>query len=1487
MVGAIIIAAMPRGLRVARLLPFLVLLTFQTPAPAAEPRVVTFSPLGVVKQVRQVTAVFSEPMVPLGDPRRVSDVFDVTCAEAGSARWVDTRTWAYDFARDLPAGVGCTFRLRAGLAALDGAPVGGEREFAFSTGGPAVKASLPFAGSRQIDEEQAFVLTLDAEAAEASVLQRVAFVVADLPAPVGVRIVTGRDRAAILRTFSSRLADGARVVVLRARQRFPAGARVTLVWGAGVRTASGVATQEDQRLEFAVREAFKVEFRCEREHRDAACIPATPMRLEFSAPVAWSRARGIVLVGPGGRRVAAQARDPDAAQHSTVVFPGPLPEASTFRVELPPDLTDDAGRAPVNRSQFPLTVKTAEFPPLAKFAARFSIVEWGRDAALPVTVRRLEPELSLALLRADRTRREGLGGGLADLAERVKGAVLRIPPEHSRELVPWLVRVGGAARERSVFGNAGRPAGATAMTLPRPRGADAFEVVGIPLRRRGLYVVELQSPRLGASLLGRPAPMYVPTAALVTNLGVHFKWGAEQSLAWVTTLADGRPAPHVRVTVTDCASTILWRGDTDGDGLARVPGLPAPGTARTCGPAPSGSDPAQSRALAGLVGGLFVIAQTPEDLSFAHSSWTDGIEPWRFSLGYGHPLDRLAAHTVLDRSLLRAGDTVHMKHVLRTPVLAGFAATPPADRPTALVLQHLGSEAKYQLPLAWDAAGVAESAWRIPPDARLGTYQVMLTGPRRVKTRWGGEREPTLVSGAFRVEEFRVPLMRATVRGPAGPAVNVTEIPLDLGVRYLAGGAARRLPVVVRTQLAPYALAAFDAFEEFVFATGAVKEGTSRASAEEESDDADESAPPAARRPPAVHSRESVTLDDGGTGRVVVRGLPASPSPQTLVAELEFRDAAGETQTVATRIPLWPSSRLVGLRPEAEETKPDDLKAHVAVADLEGRPVADAEVRVDVFERKLFSHRKRLVGGFYAYEHVHEVTKIGPLCTGRTGVAGIFVCAARAPRSGHLVLEASTLDPAGRRSTASRDVWVVGPDAAWWYDVRDSDRMDLIPERRRYEPGETARVQVRLPFREATALVTVEREGVIDGSVRPLRSGESTLEIPVRGDFAPNAFVSVLAVRGRTGDAQPTALVDLGRPAFKLGVTELRVGWRAHELKVAVTPARAVYRVRETATVRVAVRTPEGGPPPPGTEVALAAVDEGLLELAPNPSWDVLPSMMRRRAYGVETATAQMHVIGKRHFGLKALPQGGGGGRQTTRELFDTLLLWQGRVRLDEAGAATVEVPLNDALTSFRIVAVATGGVGLFGTGAASIRTTQDLMILPALSPLVREGDRYHAEVTVRNTTERAMDVTVTARAEGLAPLDPHAVALPPGEARTLGWDVSAPVGVERLAWEIDVGQRGGAGDRVKVEQRVAAAVPVRTYQATLRQWEGQPFDVSVARPSDALPGRGGIDVALRPRLADGLDALRAWMTRYPYTCLEQEVSRAGRRGEGARGCRG
>ena len=81
---------------------------------------------------------------------------------------------------------------------------------------------------------------------------------------------------------------------------------------------------------------------------------------------------------------------------------------------------------------------------------------------------------------------------------------------------------------------------------------------------------------------------------------------------------------------------------------------------------------------------------------------------------------------------------------------------------------------------------------------------------------------------------------------------------------------------------------------------------------------------------------------------------------------------------------------------------------------------------------------------------------------------------------------------------------------------------------------------------------------------------------------------------------------------------------------------------------------------------------------------------------------ASNKVVGKRHYGRKALPPGGGGGKAPTRQLLDTLLTWQPAVKLDARGEAMVDIPVNDVLSRFRLVAVADVGEQLFGTGEAS-----------------------------------------------------------------------------------------------------------------------------------------------------------------------------------------
>ncbi len=502
-------------------------------------------------------------------------------------------------------------------------------------------------------------------------------------------------------------------------------------------------------------------------------------------------------------------------------------------------------------------------------------------------------------------------------------------------------------------------------------------------------------------------------------------------------------------------------------------------------------------------------------------------------------------------------------------------------------------------------------------------------------------------------------------------------------------------------------------------------------------------------------------------------GLPALTGPSDLLAELSFTDPNGEVQTVAQRLRLWPSSLVAGLRAPGWTAARGEARFVAVVLDTGGRPQPGRAVEVLGRLQQTMTTRKRIVGGFYAYDNRRETRELGTLCSGKTDALGRLACDVKLEASGEVELVARARDDAGRVSEAATTVWVSGA-GEWWFAQDNDDRIDVLPERRDVEPGQTARLQVRMPFRQATALVTVEREGVIDARVMTLSGREPVIELPIPKaagrSWAPNVTVGVLVLRGRLREAPwwsiftwgwrdpsdwwrafryegrdwraPGALADLARPTFKFGVAQLSVGLAEHRLDVKVTPEKSSYGVRDT--VKTTVRVSHGGKPVAGAEIAFAAVDEGLLALQDNRSWDLLGALMAPRPWGVETATAQGEIIGRRHYGRKALPPGGGGGRNPTRELFDTLLLWRGRVVLDANGEARIDVPLNDSLTSFRLVAIADAGAERFGSGSASVRVTQDLQMLPGIAPLARQGDRLDATFTLRNTTARAMTVQAT-----------------------------------------------------------------------------------------------------------------------------------------------
>ncbi|MFZ4652130.1 MAG: MG2 domain-containing protein, partial [Rubrivivax sp.] len=811
---------------VGALLASFLLLTAPPAAQAA--RVAVASPQGESATIEDFRLAFDQDVVAMGQTRQ-DDPATVVCepgaAAAGSGRWEDARNWRFVFRQALPPGTRCTARLREQWRPMGGA-VGGPAEFRFSTGGPAVAGVRPWPGA-EIEEDQHFIVELTGPANEASVLAHAGCEIEGLGERIPVRVVTGADRDALLK--SQRLTRQAeRVMVLACQRPLPTAAKVRLVWGKGIASQAQPAlrTTAEQRFNWQVRQAFTADFSCERERAQAPCLPLRPLTLRFSAPVARSVAAQVRLEPrDGGRPVAPHfARDDTAQQVSEVTFAAPLPENAAFTLALPPGLRDLTGRPLSNAGSFPLALRTGGAPPLAKFAsAPFGVVELHADPetgpVLPVTLRHVQADL-----RAQAATGQVRVLSLQDDAQilhwfrkvqrhhetQMSARELGLPAAQWKRTVQDTDERGRTVRREVERFIATREVSllrtepqARRLALPAVEGGDPrpFEVVGIPLPGAGYHVVEVESGRLGAALLDKPEPMFVRSGVLVTNLGVHAKIGTEDALVWVTSLDRGRPVDGAQVAVSDCHGTKLWAGRTDARGMARI-AQPLQARGARC---PAGRE------------ALFVSARKADaagvvDTAFVFTDWDRGIEPWRFNV----PTSRLAqpalnVHTVFDRTLLRAGETVSMKHFARVRTARGLALPEPARLPTQARIVHQGSGDTWTLPLEWRGARSAVHGWPIPPAARLGSYRVVLERPG------SPPGEPSQwESGEFRVEEFRVPLVDARLSGPKGSAVAPKELALEAQLTHLNGGGVAQAPLRLSALLRPRPVG-FAGYEDFSF----------------------------------------------------------------------------------------------------------------------------------------------------------------------------------------------------------------------------------------------------------------------------------------------------------------------------------------------------------------------------------------------------------------------------------------------------------------------------------------------------------------------------------------------------------------------------------------------------------------------------------------------------------------------------------------------
>lgn len=1436
--------------------------------PETAPSVESFSPQGEVRSLQQIAMRFNQDMVKLGETDARQPVIlscDGTALPAVTTRWVDTRRWVAEFKTALPAGVRCQAQLREGLQSLAGGALRQPQQaWYFTTGGPKVDWFEPGAGAR-IKEDQVFLLHASAATSRESLAQGLRCVVGEVEHPVTV-LSAQRAREEYQSAAQRRYYQLARfsefdTFAVSCGLPLPNGAPVRLLWGKGIASLQGVGSRDDQSLgNYTVRPLLRADLRCVQLDATEGCDPRQPIRVEFTEDVAFASLNQVVIRDAVGAalpvKVERSWNNQDwgrsvATERSPSV---PVPaENSVLVVTLPEGLTDVDGRSLSNRDAFPRRVRTSTLPPYVGFAQGSGVLpfEAGKPALWPLAVRRTEKAVPVKLMR--------IGGESLDRKAAGDALTVRAASSASalalwRSMRDWPQTYGTPPQPYPVSAQQHRDWAITSLQNVPTQGA-AMEFVPLALSEPGLYLAEAYSNAFAdqmAGAAGAPGveqrrPQQRAALIVVTNLNISTRIGhGGQSLVWVTALDSGLPVAGVSVDVMSCKGRVLAQGDTDANGLLRISEpLTALPQADTCADRYGyGRDR------------VLVVARKGKDLALL----VDDSGSYRYSYGSLSSI----GHTILDRMLFKAGDTVHMQHLVRKRLTGGFGNFPAG---TGKVELRFERDLVASLPLAWDAAGQALSQWTVPANARLGIYRATVTGP-----------DGSTHSMHFSVEEFRAPVFEAALKGKAAWRAGKQSLSANLSLAFMAGGAAAQHKVELQGR---YMLNATAPVPGYSFADALL---------------------PRAQEPPF----KSITsyLDAKGAKLLVVQP-PVFDRPATLSAEMKFADPSGEVQTIAQRFVLWHSDTRLGVR---VVPRPDVAKGRAVavvgglVLDADDKPLARRKVAVSV------QPARQIYDGGYRIE-----------------LAGTeqAVCAAQTDLSGQTECEAATMPPLPEPRERATSGWVFriqGSDSAGkaiissvfvsQYELHPrNEQLLALAGTQPVNAVQPVQISVRAPFLPATLLLTVERESVLDTVVHTLTEPVTTLAVTLRPDQAPNVQLHARFMRGLAG--LPDPVEGKAQPLAHNATLSVGIQPTVFALDVKVEPGKAVLPPRTAVTVKITAIQRKDQSPAGGAKLTMVAVDEALLALVPNSSWNLLGAMMRPRGIQVHGAGLESQLARSLTFGVQpgfwpnddrgrsvtpasapvaapaAMMRGSdeGGEGITARSQFSTLAFWSTEVVLDAQGQALVTVPFNDSLTRWRIVAVAQQGAQQFGTGEASVQTTQPVQIFSGLPPVVRSGDRLVQQVTVRNGGPGAVSLQLKARVavktsagttESKTIAANRTVRLVPGQSQPVSWSMTVPQGASALAWSFSATTLDGrVVDSMELDQTVLPALPVTVRQATLLQVNGQ-ASLPVAAPSNAQPQSAVVGVALQDSLVDAsLAEVRQWMAAYPYACLEQDSSKA------------
>ena len=978
---------------------------------------------------------------------------------------------------------------------------------------------------------------------------------------------------------------------------------------------------------------------------------------------------------------------------------------------------------------------------------------------------------------------------------------------------------------------------------------------GVPSNTRSVRLLDMRAMLNGApkgtayiALAGLGQLDSVKQATInVTDLGITARVSRFGSLVWITHLSTGAPVGQANVSVYDGGGDIVCVGQTDPQGMLAF-------TSKEFKPIRRQGD---------IDTNLILVARAGGDLTYQRVRQANAVTT--------APIDYLQlGHWVglvfTDRGVYRPGETVKLGGYFRRTAEKGFKVLP-------------GQEYQYQVQ---DAQGETIAVGENKLDA-FGAMaaDVVLTksaalGHATMTVRLGRQDQEQFSAGfevlAYKAAEFKVnvePLEREAVHGQSA-TFNVSS-------EYLFGSPvteARVEQYVTRTEtsFSPANSAGFvvdDAtfLQDLHFTT---QRGT-------------------------AYSQDTGELDKSGRlTRTIALDAPQQSQPEQMTFEAEVQDLTQQTQAGRASVLVHPAQFYLGLKQPKKRflAVGAEMPADVVALTPKGIRQPNVPITLDLWRRSWSSVvEDRAADTLHYKTHVHDES--AGHCSVTSGSQPV-TCHLRLALPGYYILRASAKDSLQNPVYTSLGVYAIDDRADEYatpigWEQLDRRALALEPDQKKYQPGDVARILVKSPFKEATALVTVERAGIFDRKVVPLRGKMPVVDIPVKDEYFPNAYVSIHLVRGRVAMMPEPGAADIGAPEYRVGYASIRVDPESRRLKVDVSASRKEYHPGEQVEAKVNLHRLDGAPSA-GT-VTFYVVDEGVLMLTGYKTPDPLPAFSEPRMLGVfpvESRESLARILRLRNgeriptLGFEVADRTnedkgnevGGGGEMPghMRSDFRTTVYFEAGHPVGGEGQSTFHFKLPDNLTSFRLMAVAAGSEDRFGFGEGSITTNRRLMARPAMPRTLRVGDVVDAGVIVTSKGLGRSFVDVALNVKGVVATGPlkRRVELPKDGQVEVRFPAKA-VAAGEAKFEFSA-QAGAELDQVRVTRKIEQ--PVHWLTAASYGSTDKAASVAIGDVKGYRKDLGELSVTLSSSALVGLKSVFEDLSTYPYGCTEQLASR-------------